>query len=374
MVKSELISLICVVTLASSGTLAQLPDHFDWRDVNGKDWMTPVKYQGDCGSCWAFTAVGTVEAQYNIFWDWADYDIDLSEEHLVSLCFPQWDCDGGWHYDALDFIKDSGITDEACFPYVDSDCVYRVCGCTFGCTNANCSEEYRCAEWQTRLWKIDGKVHVDNTVEAIKTYIYNVGPVGVCLDWANGDFDENGIWRCKPDAWYHHCVILAGWDETDDYWIAKNSWGPAWPPHDPGGYFKVGFWECLVQNLAYGVTLVNPDTDKFYIKNASGETVAWFGDRGNLVLKGTLTTEVDPLEEDPAHDEFRVQDSEGNDVAIIDATNGNMYISGLHKNWHTPSEGKDEFIIRNSNDDPVAYISDEGHLYLKGKLYQHPNP
>jgi len=145
-----------------------------------------------------------------------------------------------------------------------------------------------------------------------------------------------------------------------------------------GYYFSGKIDDVRVYNYALSKfeiwDAMSGDLPRFRVKNSSDETVAWFDSFGNLVLKGTLTTEVDPLEEDPAHDEFRVQDSEGNDVAIIDATNGNMYISGLLKNWNTPSAGKDEFIIRNSDDDPVAYISDEGNLYLKGKLYQHPNP
>ncbi|MHC4545661.1 MAG: C1 family peptidase [Planctomycetota bacterium] len=373
MAKSKIITIaICVFAITNSITSAQLPDHFDWRDVNGKNYMSPVKDQGICGSCWAFSAVGTVEAQYNIFWDWPEYDIDLSEEYLVSSCFPNYHCTGGWHYAALNFIKNTGITDEACFPYVDSDCnmvcCNTTCPCTYGCSNATCDEPYRCSAWSDRLWKIDEYLFVP--YYNIKNYIYNTGPMAVCMEWGDADFDEDGILRCDPSNSYDHCVVLLGWDETEEYWIAKNSGGGDWGP-DGNGYFKVGFGDCLIEYQAYGATLSNPDTDKFYIKNSSGETVAWFGNRGNLVLKGILAG-ADPLEEDPAHDEFRVQDSEGNDVAIIDETNGNMYISGLHKNWHTPSEGKDEFIIRNSSDEPVAFISDEGDLYLTGKLYQNP--
>ena len=113
------------------------------------------------------------------------------------------------------------------------------------------------------------------------------------------------------------------------------------------------------------------DLSRFRVNDSSGDIVAWFDNLGNLFLKGTLVG-VDPLEEDPAHDEFRVRDSSSDDIAIIDSTNGNMYISGLHKNWNTPSAGKDEFIIRDAEDDPVAYINDDGNLYLKGELYQNP--
>jgi hypothetical protein len=370
MVNLKIIIIICAVAITNSIALAQLPDHFDWRNVNEKNWMTPVKNQGQCGSCWAFSAVGAVDAQFNIFFDWAEYDIDLSEEHLVSDCFQPWNCAGGWHDDALAFIRDFGITDEACFPYVDSDCPMW-CGCAHGCSNAECDD--RCDEWSIRLWQIDDMEHVLNTVGAIKNYIYSAGPLSVCMDWRNGDFDEDGLWRCDPDSWYHHCVVLVGWDETDDYWIAKNSWGAAWPPHDPGGYFNIGFGECLVQNLAYGVTLDNPDIDKFRIVNSLGETVAWFGDLGNIVLKGTLDEESSHSA--GSNDEFRFQGSDGNDVAIIDANSGDMYIKGsLYENQEALNpQGDNHFIIKDVNDSTIAYIDDpNGDLYLKGKLYQNP--
>lgn len=100
----------------------ELPCCFDWRNVGGKDWTTPVKDQGSCGSCWAFSAVAVVESQYNIASGNPNLDFDLSEEYLVSNCSDAGTCCGGWHYKALSFIKDEGITDEMCFPYVDEDC------------------------------------------------------------------------------------------------------------------------------------------------------------------------------------------------------------------------------------------------------------
>jgi len=184
-------------------------------------------------------------------------------------------------------------------------------------------------------------------------------------------------------------------DDTDPYGGTNNGWTPKRQGYESEwGYVVVEIWgESKVTahwkhrtgedtyepgGDVFEYTGIMPqDTSKFYVKDDSGEAVAWFGDLGNVVLKGILTTEVDPLEEDPDHDEFRVQDSDGYDVAIIDATTGNMYIKGtLHQGETelTPPEGS--FIMATTGGRggtatvPVVYIDDEGELYLKGQLYE----
>jgi C1A family cysteine protease len=92
---------------------------FDWRSYGGQNWMTSVKNQGSCGSCWAFSAVGVVEAVYNIATGDPGLDLNLSEEYLVSDCLSGHNCCGGSMGTALSFFRDQGVPDEACLPYVD---------------------------------------------------------------------------------------------------------------------------------------------------------------------------------------------------------------------------------------------------------------
>ncbi|HUT83293.1 MAG TPA: C1 family peptidase [Thermodesulfobacteriota bacterium] len=64
-----------------------MSSNFDWRNYNGQNWMTPVKDQGACNSCWAFADIGAVEAKINIARNESDFDVDLSEQDLMS-CSP----------------------------------------------------------------------------------------------------------------------------------------------------------------------------------------------------------------------------------------------------------------------------------------------
>ena len=117
------------------------------------------------------------------------------------------------------------------------------------------------------------------------------------------------------------------------------------------------------------------DPNKFYIKNSTGNNIAWFGDLGNVVLKGIL--EQNSTHTATANDEFRFQDSNGNDVMLIDMTNGNMYIDGnlsQNQNTLTPSQNSDDFIILNETNNVVAYVNEFGYMFLKGILVENGNP
>jgi hypothetical protein len=110
---------------------------------------------------------------------------------------------------------------------------------------------------------------------------------------------------------------------------------------------------------------------RFCVRNSSSVPVAWIDELGNLVLTGTLTQNTTPTA--TGNDEFRVQDSDGSDVAIIDMSNGNMSLAGsVQATWANPSEGSDDFIIKDSSAATVAYIDESGNLYLKGDLYEQP--
>jgi len=248
------------------------PASFDWRDHESQNWMTPIRDQGGCGSCWAFSAVGTVEAMYNIHAQNPGLDKDLAEQYLVSDCSGSGSCCGGWYSSALQYIRDSGIPDEGCMPYVDgfrgegdtgcscgdtcdSNCTYTSGACSDGdtcdsnctytsgaCSDRTCGD--RCSDWSSRLTQIAATGTFYGQA-AIKQALVDVGPLSVNY-WHGGYFDGD-IYRCTNPQSTNHAVVVAGYSDAGGYWIIRNSWGTG---YGDGGYFKIGYGECLIDDSA----------------------------------------------------------------------------------------------------------------------------
>lgn len=238
--------------------LQRAPSSLDWRNNNG-DWTTPVKDQGICGSCWAFSAVGTAESAFNIHYNNPNLDMDLSEQYLVSDCSGSGNCSGGWKHAALNYIRTDGIPGESCMPYVDGmadGCDASCSMCTYVCSDRTCSD--RCAGYITQLSKLGTIYYVSASIPVIEDAIYNKGPVSVSLgigDGVGGSFDGD-VYRCIDDANSNHAVIIVGYYDSGipatSYWIVKNSWGSTW---NGDGYYKVGFNECGIQNDVISVDM-----------------------------------------------------------------------------------------------------------------------
>lgn len=170
--------------------LGDLPESFSWADKDGVNWMSPVRNQGSCGSCWAFAAVGSLEAMYNIEHNLPGNDINLSEQQLVS-CGGGGGCSGGWPDSALSYIKKNGIVTEKCFPYVHSD--------------VPC--EYKCT---TPKHGLDSQYY--NNDELFYS-VYKYGPMPIAL-WYSDVYEGMG----------NHAVVMIGWTK-EGYILIKNSYG-----------------------------------------------------------------------------------------------------------------------------------------------------
>jgi C1A family cysteine protease len=204
----------------------EFPPAWDWRNVEGVDWTTPIRDQGACGSCVAFGAVGVLEAMLKRHHDDASLQPDLSEAHLF-FCGCGDCCDKGWWPSyALDYARDSGVPDEACFPYEDHD---------MPCSNS-------CTDWQGRAIRVVSWQEVFD-VGARKEWLATKGPVIGCMAVYRDFFNyTGGVYRhTQGNLAGHHAVCVVGYSEAEQAWICKNSWGPEW---GEAGWFKIGYGQC----------------------------------------------------------------------------------------------------------------------------------
>jgi C1A family cysteine protease len=228
--------------LPTRSTGSSVPSSFDWRSYQGYNWLTGVKNQGGCGSCWAFAAVGVAEAYHNIMSSNPNLDLDLAEQDLVS-CSGAGSCGGGSSTSALQYIRDTGIVDENCLPYTASD--------------SSCN---KCSNWQNRLTYIDETHGFSPNRQSIQQNVVDYGPtyayMGIGSEYG-GYFDGSQIYRCSDDSGINHAVTIVGYNNTGSYWIVRNSWGSDW---NGDGYFKVGYDECGIDTTWAGYAYNIPPT------------------------------------------------------------------------------------------------------------------
>lgn len=222
-----------------TGLVIEVPPGFNWRDHAGFNWVTPVKNQLSCGSCWAFSAVGAAETQKNIEANNPHLDLDLSEQYLVSDCFPLGNCSGGSEYLALYQIFKTGIPDEECYPYL----------------NKNSSCDKRCSDYNDRLEHVQFASFLDEpnySEQDIKIIVSNTGPVVIAYGiYKNniGAYWDGDIYRCRRDyvdggtKSVDHGGVVVGYNDEGGYWIVKNSWGSSW---NGDGFLKLGYNECNI--------------------------------------------------------------------------------------------------------------------------------
>ncbi|GAB4831394.1 hypothetical protein Ancab_005405 [Ancistrocladus abbreviatus] len=202
-------------------TFTDVPDTMDWRDRGA---VTPVKDQGDCGCCWAFTTVASVEGMLQIT---AGNLISLSEQELLDCDKSNNGCNGGNMNKAFQFIVDNnGLTTEANYPYTGSQ--------------GMCNSVAAAAT-------ISGYENVPANSESALLLAVANQPVSIPIYARGSDFHQysGGLYtgeECGTNlaiSDLNHAVTIIGYGTTDDgtkYWLIKNSWGTSWGEN---GYMKI---------------------------------------------------------------------------------------------------------------------------------------
>ncbi|EAR99859.1 papain family cysteine protease (macronuclear) [Tetrahymena thermophila SB210] len=180
----------------------------DWRS---KGAVTPVKQQGYCSSCWAFSAAGLMES-FNFIKN--KNLTDFSEQQLVDCVnsangYSSKGCSGGWPASAIDYSSKFGITTLQNYPYIG---VQKKCNIT-GTNNG----------FKPKSWK-----QIPNTSKDLQNAL-NYSPVSIAVDASTWSHYKSGVYNgCnQTDIKINHGVLAIGYDSLGN-WIVKNSWGTGW--------------------------------------------------------------------------------------------------------------------------------------------------
>lgn len=202
----------------------EIPDNLDWRDHPNR--VSPVRNQGDCGACWAFTTIGLLEGQQMMNKDANDVSSlePLSAQNLIDCDDINGGCVGGVTFRALYHIATAGgLQTERDYPFVsDKSGVAREC--QFNKTLAHKS-----------TLSIKGPVFLkSDDEESLKKDVANYGPIAVSMEatWSFYQYRGGIYFESQPRLGrLNHAVLIVGYGTTDtgdDYWIIKNSWGVEW--------------------------------------------------------------------------------------------------------------------------------------------------
>lgn len=222
---------------------AAKPAAIDWRRTKA---VTPVKNQGQCGSCWAFSTAETVESQF-ILKLGGDIPLTLSPQQVTSCTATCDGCGGGWPADGYRYLETvPGLASSFFWPYAQGLTPNQQClakSCTQSCSAKNVSALTADEFYVGRHATISGFAYATppctdacahQDLAKLATSLQE-GPVAVCVNAGAWDDYTGGVLTaegCGGSAYYDldHCVQLVGYNTTAEkpYWIVRNSWDTVW--------------------------------------------------------------------------------------------------------------------------------------------------
>lgn len=221
---------------------SSLPSSFTWTNVDNVNYDSPVKRQGECGSCYALAMLSVFESRIRIKSNNRNKPI-LSSASVIGCSRTNQGCSGGYPYLVGKHGLEFGYVEESCQPYQEED---KTC-------KSLCYEDN---VYKAKDYGYVGDFYGGCSEEKMMEHIYKNGPIVVAINatpelyyYKTGIFHseahkkegvvEKGV---KPWEYTNHAVVAVGWgeeyvnDKLEKYWILKNSWGEEWGEK---GYFRI---------------------------------------------------------------------------------------------------------------------------------------
>jgi len=226
-----------------------LPKKVDWRTKG--DYVTPIKNQEQCGSCWAFSVTEEVESVFAIAGNGLKV---LSPQQIVSCDGADAGCGGGDPISAYKYIeKAGGLESEAEYPYTSG-----------GGDSGSCHFKHNKITANITGFKY-ATTPSDKDETQMQSAVANIAPLSICVDASSWQFYSGGVISSGCGQQLDHCVQATGYtmgsaDLTDDdssvkgdYWVVRNSWGGSWG-YDGYLYVEIGKNLCGIADEATYVT------------------------------------------------------------------------------------------------------------------------
>jgi autotransporter-associated beta strand protein len=239
--------IACLMLIALLSSRALYADNFDWRNINGYNWNTPIESQFG-GTCWDFSACGTLEAKYKLTRNDPLFDPNVSEQHINWETNPDMgSMGGGWGPSVLSYFTSHGVVSETECPSLNTD--------------VGTAPYWPLASgWQNRVWKSVSNLNdFTNNTNTMKSYLKTTGPLEVGI-WASHDLyntvaDLKANYRAPDASGFDHEVVLVGFTDDPDvptggYWTIKNSWGG----DDVTGYYYIPYGNIEIHNDVSAIT------------------------------------------------------------------------------------------------------------------------
>ncbi|QDQ29073.1 peptidase [Chitinimonas arctica] len=227
------------------GARTVTPPAWDWRNVGGNCYISAIKDQGNCGSCVAFGVAATLEGSMRLFTSMPVNSVlgssiqDLSEAQLFYCGAEVTDgcsCTTGWWVtSALSYASTPGIAPASYFTYEAGDQ-----GCQLN------------AGWQDELTILSAYGTPTESAQ-MKQWISTQGPLISCFTVYEDFYGyTSGVYQYNGNAAQvgGHCICVIGYDDNQQAWLCKNSWGTGW---GMDGYFYIGYGQCGIDASMWSI-------------------------------------------------------------------------------------------------------------------------